>query len=102
MHIQIDTNQTLQKRRKPAQTIIVEWLDNKGEVLAVVLAKHDYIFQIYNNDREHSHFLEKVSWLESETLCQMKRIYPQIYEKVNSSGRLVITDEKSEIVFYQN
>ena len=101
MHIQIDINQTLQKRRKPAQTIIVEWLDDKGEVLAVVMAKHEYRFQSYDNDREHSHFLEKVSCLESDTLCEMKRIYPQIYKKVNSSGRLVITDEKSEIVFYQ-
>lgn len=102
MQLQIAKSQILQAIKYPSNTIIVEWLDSKNKALAITMAKHAYRFQSYDNDREYSHFLEQISWLESEVLCEIKKIFPQIYRRVKISGRLVITNEKGEVVYYQN
>lgn len=102
MQLEILPAKPLRNRSYPANTIIVEWLDDRGEVKAVAAAIHEYEFQTYDNDREYSHFLEQVSWLENDVLSELKAVYPKLYKDIKTSGRLVITDEKSHIVFYQN
>jgi hypothetical protein len=101
MDLQLTENQIF-ANRCPAQIIAVEWLDNNNQLLATSVAKHNVRFQKYESDREYSGFLEQVSNLENDVLYEIEKIYPDIFQEVRISGRLLITDQNSEIIYYQN
>lgn len=96
------SNQILIAGKYPPQAVVIEWLDVKDERLAVFAARHDYEFYSYDSEREYSQFLEQVSNLENDILYEIEKSDLELYRQIKISGKLIITNKFSEVVFSQN
>lgn len=98
----LQLNQRIPIGKYPSQAVIIEWLNTEDKRLAVVAAKHNYEFQSYNSEREYSQFLEQVSSLENEVLYEIEKFDLELHRQIKISGKLIITNKFSEVVFSQN
>lgn len=98
----LNPNQISIAGKYPPQAVIIEWLDIKNERLAVFAATHDYEFYSYDSEREHSQFLEQVSSLENDVLYEIEKLDLELHQQIKISGKLIITNKFSEVVFSQN
>jgi len=98
----LNPNEISIDKKYPSQAVIIEWLDVKDERLAVFAATHDYEFSGYDLEREYSQFLEQVSSLENDILYEIEKLDSDLHRQIKISGKLIITNKFSEVVFSQN
>lgn len=98
----LHSNQISAVKKYPSQAVIIEWLDVEDERLAVIAAKHNYEFYSYDSEREYSQFLEQVSSLENDVLYEIEKFDLELHRQIKISGKLIITNKFSEVVFSQN
>jgi len=87
----------------PIQTILIQLLDRDSEHLAFIACRHnfDVPYCDFENDREHSHYLEEISNFENEILLNYFQADTSLIEEFGGcTGEVVVTGRRSEILYH--